>query len=283
MAAPAYQNYEEAARDYLLKFEALRKVKPVKTAAVTRGAGDIPVDELINRADEIADISASMVPFSKGYLENKDPKVREGMSGQLLSQAAAELQVAAELLKIAEEKQTGQPALPTTRAARGVALLEAIKDLEESMANPVSEGLPVKFIVTRSALPTNLDEAKASLEQTAGTTAGAIAEQVIDKGGGLVLNLISNVNWGTVLASTGLISSNTAKLLEKIKEGVGALLSRLVNAVIKTLINVYDKILALLGKEVTDQTRQQVQEWLKKIKAGGRIELFDPLVIGLII
>ena len=75
MAATAYQSYEEAARDYLTKFEALREVKPVKTAAVTRGVGNIAVDELITRADEIADVSANMVTLSKGYLESPDPEV----------------------------------------------------------------------------------------------------------------------------------------------------------------------------------------------------------------
>ena len=50
---------------------------------------------------------------------------------------------------------------------------------------------------------------------------------------------------------------------------------------VKTLINVYDKILALLGKDVADQARQQVQEWLEKIKQEGKIELFDQLVTSL--
>ena len=58
MATPAYQSYEEAASDYLNRFQALRETKPTRDVAVTRGAGDIPVEELINRADEIADVYA---------------------------------------------------------------------------------------------------------------------------------------------------------------------------------------------------------------------------------
>ena len=143
------------------------------------------------------------------------------MSGHLLSQAAAELQVAAELLKIAEEDQTGKPVVPTTRAARGVTLQDAIKDLESSMAKPVTAGLPVEFRVTRAIPPVDPEGAKKGLPEAATTTAGAITQQVVEAGGDLAYNLVFNTEWGAVIQSTGLISSDVANLLEKIKEGVG--------------------------------------------------------------
>ena len=89
-----------------------------------------------------------MVTLSMGYLEMPEPEVREGISGQLLAQAAAEMQVASELLEIAREGQTGKPRVPTTRAAHGVALRDTIADLEKAMAHPVAEGLPVEFRTT---------------------------------------------------------------------------------------------------------------------------------------
>jgi hypothetical protein len=47
---------------------------------------------------------------------------------------------------------------------------------------------------------------------------------------------------------------------------------------VKTLLNVYDKIMALLGKDVEDKIRKKIKEWLEKIKTGGKIELFESLV-----
>ena len=73
MATIKYQTYEEAAQDYLTQFRALRDAPPSKSKAVTRGAADVPVEALITRADEIADVSACMVPLAKGYLADTDP------------------------------------------------------------------------------------------------------------------------------------------------------------------------------------------------------------------
>ena len=46
----------------------------------------------------------------------------------------------------------------------------------------------------------------------------------------------------------------------------------------KTLYNVYRKIMALLGREIEDQARDKVTEWLEKVKEEGKIDLFEILV-----
>lgn len=279
MGASTYRSYEEAASDYLTKFQALRDAPPSKSDAVTRGAGDIQADVLINRADEIADVSASMVSLSKNYIEAPDPKLREGISGQLLAQAAAELQVATELLEIAEEGQTGQVATRTTRSTRGMALRDAINMLEKSMATPVSTGLNLSTEVRRAgvASPATKDNAKSALEQAAYITTGSISQRVIELGGDMAFNLVFSTEWKAVIDSTGVVSGGIANLLEGIKEGIGAFFTRVVTVAAKTLANVYDKILALLGKDVEDLARKKIQEWLEAIKEKGKIELFDAL------
>ncbi len=287
MTARTYQTYEEAAQDYLARFRALRDAPAVESMTVIRGAADIPVDTLIARADEIADVSASMVPLAKGYLEAPDPTLREGISGQLLAQAATEMQVATELMHIVASEAAARPTEAKkapgeiTRAARGASLREAIDGMEKAMVLPVSAGLLTSRMVRRawSAADTP-EEAKKALQQTAIVTAGAVSQCVVEVGGHMALDLvIDNTNWSAVIKGAGLLSEDIANLLEDLKEGASILIQRAISTAAKTFLNVYDKILALLGRGVENVARRQVKEWLDQIyQQASKIELFGQLV-----
>ncbi len=280
MEMMTYLTYEEAAQDYLAKFKALRETPPAPAAVVRRGAGEIAADTLIERAAAIADISAGMMPLARGYLESRDFNQREGISAHLLTQAAAELQLASELLEIIQEGETKKPPSATRRSARGVALREAISTLEQSMAFPVPQGISPYVKVKRSApgRTATVGQAKAELQKQAATTTGSISQRVIEFGGSVALNLISKTEWPAVINGVGLLGKEISEKLEAIKEGLDTLLAKAVAAVAKTLLNVYDKIMALLGKDIEDKIRKQIQEWLEKIKKEGKIDLFDSLV-----
>jgi hypothetical protein len=218
-----YRTYDEATQDYLARFRALRDAPPVKSMTVTRGAADIPVDKLIARAEEIAEVSASMVPLAKGYLEAPDPTLREGISGQLLAQAVAELQVATELMQIAAGEAAGPPAA-ATRAARGASLREAIDGMEKAMAMPVSAGLVVPRIVRRAAAAADTpEEAKKALQHAPAVTAGAISQRVVEVGGDVTFNLVLKTEWTAAIKSAGMLSKDIATLLGGLKEGATAL------------------------------------------------------------
>ena len=276
--AATYQSYDEAAQVYLARFRALRDAPPAPAEVTTRGAGEVSADTLIASADAIADVSAAMVPLAGEYLGSPDPALREGISGQLLAQAAAELQVAGELLQIAQEEPSAATG-PTTRAARGSDLRAAINSLEQSMAIPLSEGLLPPTGARRGAVVASTpEEAKKALKQSTIVTSGAIIQRVSEVGGDMAFNLVFNTEWGAVIESAGLLSKDFARLLDQIKSGVGAAAQHALAVATKTLVNAYDKILALLGKDVEDQARQQVNTWLEDIKKDGKIDLFDKLL-----
>ena len=278
METKTYQTYEEAAQVYLTRFRALREAPPSESAAITRGAADIPVDILIERADEIAEVSASMVPLAKGYLEAPDPSLREGISGQLLAQAAAELQVAMELLQFAAGEAAG-PTVTATRATRGVSLRDAIAGMQKVMAVPVSAGLVAPVTARRTTISEDTPEAaKQALQRAAIVTVGAISQRVVENGGDLAFNLVFKTEWTAVIQGAGLLNKDIARLLDQLKEGASELIQRSLTAATKTVLNVFDKILALLGKDLEDQARKQVQKWLADIQKAGKIELFEQLV-----
>ncbi len=285
METKAYRTYEEATQDYLDRFRALRDAPPAKSKAVTRGAADIPVDTLIECADSIADISASVVPLAQGYLEAPNPTLREGISGHILAQAAAELQVATELIHIVASEAAGPAATTaqaprgTTRAARGASLREAIDGMEKAISTPVSVGLAALRMVRRAAIAADTpEEAKKALEQTAALTAIAISQRVVEAGGDLASKLVFDTEWSAVIEGAGLMSKKVTELLNSVKEGLGTLLTKAMAVAAKTLLNVYDKILALLGKDIENEARKRIQDWLEKIKQEGKIEAFDYLV-----
>ncbi len=279
MQTKTYRTYEEAVQDYLARFSLLHTAPKAPGGPVTRGVGGPAADALVEQADALADVSAAMVGLAQGYLDSPDPAAREGISAHLLAQAAAELQVATELLQVTEGGET-TPKSPVTRGVRGPALADAIGALEQTMALPVTAGL-ASLAPTRRAvrvIAATPEEAKVTLESAATTTAGAIAQRVCEFGGDVAMNLVLNTQWGAVIEGAGLLGKDIQARLDALQEGVGAFIGKAVAVAAKTLLNVYDKLMALLGKGIQDQARKQVQEWLAKIKQDGKIEVFETLV-----
>ena len=285
MTTKTYLTYEEAAQDYLSLFAGLRDASSASSKAVMRGSADIPADTLIEQAERIAAVSASMVPLGERYLKASDYSLREGISGQLLAQAAAEMQVAAELIQMAAKDAAGiadessKATFGTTRAAQGTRLREAIDGLEKAMALPISAGLVVPRMVKRAGVVAGTpQEAKDSLQQTATAAACAISQRVVEVGGDIAFNLVFNTDWKTVIKSAGLLSHDIAKLLDGLKEGASALMQRAISAAAKTILNAYSKILALLGSDFEEEACNQVKVWLEQIQQAGKIDLFGQLV-----
>lgn len=285
MTTKTHLTYEEAAQDYLSLFAGLRDASSASSKAVMRGSADIPAGTLIEQAERIAEVSASMVPLAGRYLDAPDYRLREGISGQLLAQAAAEMQVAAELIQIAAKDaadiadESSKANFSTTRAAQGTGLREAIDGLEKAMAMPISAGLVVPRKVRRAgAFAETPEEAKNALHQTATAAAGSISQRVVEVGGDLAFSLVFNTEWKTVINSVGLLSHDIAKLLDGLKEGASTLVQRAISAGARTILNAYSKILALLNRDFEDEARKQVKDWLEQIQQAGRIDLFGQLI-----
>jgi hypothetical protein len=278
MSTKRYQSYEEASADYMAQFNALLQIPAEVKGPVTRAAGEVPAQVLIKRADAIADVSAGMIPLAKGQLEATEPTLREGISGQLIAQAAAEFQLAAELLQITE----GEPVAPTvaTRATRGAALQDAIRLLEKTMATPASKGLVPKPRMTRTAiaLPEEVESAKKALREAAIVGVNAITQRVRELSEAIAMDLITQTEWRAVMDGATLLNKDIAEKLEALKHGVGALFRRAVAAAAKTLLNVYNKIMALLGKDLKDGARKQIKEWLEKIENEQKVDLIEAFV-----
>jgi len=290
MTTKTYATYEQAAADYMAAFGALLQAPQEEKTARRRAAALVPPQALVERADAIAEVSSGMASLALQELEGAPPGLSEGLSGQLAAQAAAELQLAVELLQIAEQPPAGPPrggedlrevpkAAPR-RAAQASALPGAIASLQRAMAAPASQGLPAGR-PRRGVAPADLGEAKKALRQAALTAVKAISEQAGELGQSIALDLITQTEWRAVVDGAAMINKEIAAKLEALKEGVGALVKRAVSVAAKTLLNVFDKIMALLGKDAEDAARKKVKEWLDQIKEEQKVDLLGKLVAKL--
>jgi len=275
-----YQTYEQSADAYMAEFRSLRETPPSADGQVRRGAANIPAQILIERADTIAATSAGMILLAAPYLTSPNPTLREGISDQFMAQATAEMQLATELLQIGNDAADHASAI--TRSTRGRQLYEAIDALDSTMALPVTDGLvavgTVRAVATQSG---SIEEAKKAVQKSVTTTSGTISQHVLELGGDIAWNLIMQTSWASVVEGASLVNKDIANLMEKAKEGAGMLFARAVTVATRTLVNVYNKILALLGKELEEQARNRVEGWLKQIKKDEKIDLFDQLVTKL--
>jgi len=149
------------------------------------------------------------------------------------------------------------------------------------MVLPLTAGIPTKPSRRRAAEAKSIDSAKVELEKRVSTSATAISKQVQDLGGDIAFNLVMLSEWSAVIEGAGMLNKDIGELLEKVREGAGLLLERAIKAAGKTLLNVYDKILALLGKDLESEARKKVREWLDQMKEKKSMALFDSFVSSL--
>jgi hypothetical protein len=250
---------------------------PDSGAAIAAGSGGVPADVLIERAEEIAGISTGMIQLAQGYLESTDPMIREGIRSHFIDQASAELMLGIELLQIAEEEQTGKPSTAAARATSSAALREAISAAEKSSSIPVACGISVGASYRLTDAATS-GEAVSAVKQSVDTSASIISHRVQELGGDIAFDLVIGTQWAEVIQGAALFRKDIAKLLESIKAGTGALFSKAVTAAAKTLLNVYEKVVALLGKDEETTAQGKIREWLDQIRQANRIDLFGSLI-----
>ncbi len=274
MANQPSGTYEQDAQELLAGYDQL--------TILPRGAaeGIPPAENVIRAAERITGVSPRLTRHAAGLLESGSPLEREGVSAHLMAQAAAELQLAAELLTVAAEGSGKTPAGAAARSARGAMLVQAGEGLRAALSVPASAGLAPFIPALRRAgpLPQDLPAAAELLRGSVAQADRAISRQVVDLGGEIAFDLVMQTRWAAVLDGASLLRGQAADKLEEIQKGLGGIVQQAASAAEKAILNVYDKILVLLGKDVEDKARVQIREWLEKIKEDGKIELLAGLV-----
>jgi hypothetical protein len=267
------QEYQLLLEDYVAK---LRDVfAPAELAgahAPGRGAEPLPVQVLAQRAENLVGASRPIGELHSSLLESADGNQRAAAELKLLAQATAEAQVAQGLLEAVGQMGVMDSG-GTSRSARAAGFQESLDELADILESPMSAGVQpfirrgVRAAVSR---PTDPAQAKAALKDNVDKSVRDITGEASMVGVQAARDLLL-VDQATLVQGVSLLSKDAADLLDQMMAGLGGLLIRLARSGFQLLLQAYDWVLALLGKDIESQARKQVADWIDEIRkeAGG--------------
>jgi hypothetical protein len=236
---------------------------------VTRGGGvELSTEVLASRAEILVDASSRLGNLTVGYLDADESQVREAAEMKLLAQANAQAEIALNLFQTAIDESQGRSA-EVTRSGRTAASQQAIEQLLGVLDAPLEQGLQpfVEKGLLRGAAETDPAAARQGLQDSVRRSLKNIsrkASQVSTLG----LETIFSLDDTLVIKGVALVSQDLADLIDKVVDGFNALLGRLTSAAMRLLLQAYDWVLALIGKDGEQAARQKVKEWIDLLRQG---------------
>jgi hypothetical protein len=256
--------------------------KSVESA--TRGGGaELPTEVLASRAEILVDASGRLGNLTVGYLDADESQLREAAEMKLLAQANAQAEVALTLLQTAIDESQGR-STGVTRSGRTAGSQQAIEQLLGVLEAPLEQGLEpfVEKRALRGAAETDPAAARQGLQDSVRRSLKNISRKA-SQVSSLGLDTLFSLDDTLIIKGVGLVSQDLANLIDQVIKGFNALLSRLTSAAMRLLLQAYDWVLALIGKDGEQTARQKVQEWIDQLRqdhvqAGDEDTLASQLV-----
>ncbi len=225
-----------------------------------RAVGVATTDELADRAERLAGLSAELTRSTAGYLVAGDSAVRLGAERHLLAQAAASLQVADALL--AEAARAGETEAPVARRGRVVAPARDFDDLLAVLETPLAEAGAVEAKADRGVRSIAAISSEGLLA-AAEETLNGLLDEVAGVGQDVLAGLMG-LDVALLKQAAGMVSEELGQVVSGISEQA----SRLVAKAVTFLIQTYDNLLAALGEEAAGDLRQKAAEWIERLQEG---------------
>jgi hypothetical protein len=193
------------------------------------------------------------------------------------------------MLESASEAQRdiekGKMLLEANEASRSMKVDARIqKSIEDSaiiMETPLEDGVKLlKSGTQRSALdlPTDINEAKEKLKSTVESSMKSICKNT-GKVGGRAIGDLFLMDAAVIRQGIEFVSKDAAQLIDKMVEGVGSFIVRLVQTAMKLLGQAYNWIRTILGQDIEEEARKKVGGWVDDLKQSGSEEgLFSKLI-----
>jgi hypothetical protein len=273
--------YQEAVTAYTAQLRGLFAASPTEgpsTEGITRGAAAVAPEALAERAEALEAMSGRLGELTAGFLEADGLEIREAAEMKMLAQATAEVDVARTLLEAAQEPEEGRGGAVT----RGLGAPGLQLSLDE-LAGVLEAPLEMRALVKRGArrgvrAPADLQTAKTQLLEEARSTLRYISKQA-SKVGGRAAGDLMLLDLAIVREGASLLGKKVDELVDRLIGQVKGLLVRLAKAAVRLLFRAYQWVMALLGKEVGDETRQRIEQWVDEIgKAKQQGEAGDTVL-----
>jgi hypothetical protein len=252
----------------------------VEIQAARGGPGQIDAEILAQRADKLADLSATLGEANSGYLEVDSQDIRQAAEVKLLLQASAEFEVALALVDSAEAELRDRKGAST----RAVEAVTAINNLADYLDKPLDAGLApyLEETTARASASTSLEEARKALQDQARRSLRNIS-RAASQTSSLALDKLFELDAGMLKKALGPVSKELGDLMDKIASGINEKVKALLRSAFRLMLQAYDWVLNLIGKDAEAEARKKVQEWIEELrssheKEGDVPDLADQLV-----
>jgi hypothetical protein len=282
--------YQELSNSYVSQIRDLfLSPEDVGITTQMRSGSAVTLETLVQRAETLADTSLQLGEATTAYLSTDSKSQQEVAEMKLLAQAIAELETAQTMLESASEAQRdiekGKMPLEANEASRSMKVDARIqKSIEDSaiiMETPLEDGVKLlKSGTQRSALdlPTDINEAKEKLKSTVEFSMKSICKNT-GKVGGRAIGDLFLMDAAVIRQGIEFVSKDAAQLIDKMVEGVGSFIVRLVQTAMKLLGQAYNWIRTILGQDIEEEARKKVGGWVDDLKQSGSEEgLFSKLI-----
>jgi hypothetical protein len=279
-------NYEQTLNEYTGQLRGLFAAAPeTGTRQARRGGAVLDAGTLANRAEMLADLSGELASQHETYLESGQANERQGAEYKLLAQANADLQVAAALFEFAE-REDRQPT-GARRSGSSVATAKALADLAAALETPIDQGV-LPFIdkrAVRGRSSANREKAISALMEQVDRSLRQITRQA-SRTCSTALDTLFSLDAELLEKGAALISKQIAEQIDRVVSGLTAAIRRLVSTAVRLLLQAYDLVLSLLGKDAEASARKKVKAWVDELRnehkqAGDEVGLAEGLVGGM--
>ncbi len=257
-------NYSRAMSTYAAQVRnVFAPPKELQAETLARGEA-LPTDFVAERAETLADTTEQAGQVTVTYLEKGLPEEQEAAELKLLAQASAQVRVARELLREANEQARAPAAQAGQRGVRMLTLQEPLDDLAAALEMPLT--VPKAGVRAIADRPKDLPAAKADLKREVETSVQKIVQQSGRVSAQAVASLFK-VDTSLLKQGVALVSKELADTLDQIIKGASTAIGKLLRAGARLLLQAYDWILALLGKDQEQAMRAQVEGWIEQLKS----------------
>lgn len=226
-----------------------------------------PAEILARRAEDLAGASADLGLRTIDFLKSDDMQQREGAEMKLLTQIAADLEIAGNLLTAVQADVAGQGVMEAANSPMYLASRTTVEQLAFTIEQPLDAGMmPFLFDARyRQLPPMNATGAGLVLQREAAHSLERIsrrAARTVATAGSSLLHM----DMDTLRQGVSLISQEVAELIEGIATDFRAAARRLIQAALRLMLQAFDWVLALLGQDAETLARQRVRRWLDEIQ-----------------
>lgn len=245
--------------------------RPAAESAL-RGGGEVAASaDLADRAQAVIDQSREMGLATAARLGAAEADRRELAGLQLMAAAAADLAMASDLMRAAEDT------VPADVAQRGPAFSSALNALGPVLSASPEAGMRglmgAELAAVRTGAPADLPAARQALRDSVEVTMPSIRDGAATAAQALIVGL-------TTLPLPPIQSAVSAAAQEILTRLAGSV-SLIVRRAADLVASAITKILDAIGPAAAGEARNQAAQWLREIQQGGLLgnildKLYEP-------